>query len=165
MLLFTTQYPTAGESEVTEFENIIGRSLPGDYRDFLLNVNGGTPVDAEQLQCAVTWEEQPREDSIDATGIKTIYTLDRDNYEHSLEEKFSHYYLEEQLIPVGTIPIANDQEGNQYLLDLTDEGYGIVHFWLADVSESYYPDRFEGGYLGFVADSFSEFLHLFSTSQ
>jgi hypothetical protein len=105
----------ANEREIEELERRVRSRLPADYRQFMIEFNGGEP--------------QPRAfEGPDGEGsaVRFFFTLD---------PRSSHYWIHQKLdvyqdrIPPGLLPIASDSFGNLVLLDLGAKDYGVVYFW------------------------------------
>lgn len=104
---------------IEAFERANQIQLPDDYIQFLLRHNGGEP-------------ERTVADYVDPdagmtnTRLAKFFGLDDD--EDDLESTF-RYYVEQERVPSGYLPIALDCFGNLLLLRLDDEGYGEIYFW------------------------------------
>jgi hypothetical protein len=132
-----TNQPTTSESEVSEFEKRRGIKLPPDYRQFLLDYNGGTP-----LKQAVVIPDCHQEAIVDHfLGLKRN-DEDIDTWLDELDGD----------MPSEFIPIGFDPGGNALLLDLTD---GVVYYW--DSSRSFKESSAEDNTY-WVANSFNELI-------
>jgi hypothetical protein len=114
------------------FEREHALHLPEDYRQFLLEHNGGIPTP---------------EDTIDFEGgssdIKCFYGISDGENEASLERNLKD--IKEWGIDEG-LPIGHDFFGNFYLLSVQSEREGQIFFWDHDLGD-----------MLFVAASFTEF--------
>lgn len=141
---------------IAAFEKYIGHPLPADYRDFLLQHNGGHPVpDAFILRAHIGEEEDIVEcffplrdlelgevDADDLEGLKTwpIHCA-WDDLQSDLENLYETK-LDPPLLPIGT-----DGSGNYISLVLTGDQAGAVVF-LDNETAEHWP----------LAPSFTAFL-------
>lgn len=126
------------ELEDFEIENNI--KIPGDYKQFLLENNGGRPI--------------PNLNTQPSTNVAYILGMHNGDYFASL---YKHIEMFKKRIPFSTFPIATDYFGNLFLLTIHPESYGQVYFWDHEGE----PEFQDGNYIlncSFVAYSFSEFL-------
>lgn len=121
-----------------EIENAI--KLPNDYRDFLLEFNGGVPI--------------PNKNETPSTVVSYILGMHNGDYYASL---YKHIDMFKGRLPASTFSIATDPFGNLFIMSLHPQGYGHIYFWDHEGEPSYQ----DGDYIdncSFVAYSFSEFL-------
>ena len=165
MLTFASVNPPATSQDIASYEKLIAFKLPSDYREFLTTKNGGRPANFDDLACRVHWNGQTWADPIEEEGIDYFYKIDEKDIGLGLQATFKAYTHVDKRIPDGLIPIAIDQGGNQYLLNLNNDSYGTVHFWFKDfaVTEDDVEPDFRN--VGFVANSFTEFLNCFSVVE
>ncbi len=131
--------------QITSLQEVLGAVLPPDYVEFLLAHNGGEP---EKVDFAFEDEDGNEEGST----LELFYGVD--NADDDLEQTWQ-YYLEQERIPPGYLPIAGDVCGNMLLLSISKESSGSVFFW------DHEKEHLEGEeMLSFVAGSFSDFLEL-----
>jgi hypothetical protein len=114
--------PPAQESSVTGFERTVGHSLPKDYRDFLIQCNGGH-VGGRLWFKGPT----PNGDSADA-GIHHIGGFRNESY-FSLGQKHVTYQVNNLWIPKDLIWIMDDPFGNAICLGISEKYRGQVYFW------------------------------------
>lgn len=129
--------PPASETDVKQFEQLIGYDLPMDYRDFLLTINGGffqnTVVDYPLFSVVpfldVSLARSQSAELNTKGGITSLYSL-FNRYEailgdelgfHQLEvnaKRFKELYddLNYELVPPCCIPIAEYGGGSIELL-------------------------------------------------
>ena len=143
----TKQGPTINEQEVKDFEQLIGYSLPTDYRRFLLTNNGG----------------KPNPDFFDVPGwrYKESFVTDLKGIKTGLKVDLAKLYnLFEGRLPKGFIAVGADPGGNLILLSLDGSTQGKVYFFdhenepddaTDDVKD--YPNIYE------VGKSFDQFLN------
>ena len=105
------------EEMLAEFERGLGARLPDDYRQFMIEHNGGRP--------APSVFEFMTADGTSDCSVRVFLTLDdRENY--SIQTYMSRY---DDRIPLQTLPIACDSFGNLVLLDLGAKAVGTIYFW------------------------------------
>ncbi|MFW0767453.1 SMI1/KNR4 family protein [Trabulsiella odontotermitis] len=119
--------------EFFEFQQLVGKTFPDEFRDFYLENNGGYLPESVQPSpllfsgfIPIKYGRVPIE--------KTYYDLVDDFPELK-----------------NMIPFADDEGGNCFLLSLRDKDYGRIYIWLMDEKE-----------LGFVSQSFDEFINALS---
>ncbi len=126
------------ELRAFEIENNI--ELPNDYKDFILQYNGGRPI--------------PNLNSQPLTNVAYILGMHNGDYFASL---YKHIEMYKTRIPFSTFPIATDFFGNLFLLTMHPESYGQIYFWDHEGE----PKIQDGNYVdncSFVDHSFSDFL-------
>ncbi len=129
------------EIELRDFEMVNNIRLPNDYREFLLEFNGGTP--------------SPNRNETPDTIVTYILGMHNGNYYASL---YKHIDMFKSRLPVSTLPIATDAFGNLFIMSLHPEGCGHIYFWDHEGE----PEHQDGHYVdncSFVAYSFSDFIY------
>jgi len=151
------------EIELNKFETEVGK-LPDDYREFLLKINGGQPTGDTDLFCQLRWSGQAWAENLTESMLDVIYPLGKESPDLGLDlyACYEAFVLERSRIPKGTIPIATDPGGNQYLISLNERDHGHIYFWYMP-SEKNEDDNTAPDYrnIADVATSFSEFLNSF----
>lgn len=153
--------PRGSEVEIFAIEEKLGVRLPEDYRDFLLEVNGGYPArsGADAVRFQIHWRNQPWAASFPYASLDCLYTSS------SVPEMSLARIRDDKLwsqirgtVPRDTIPIGRDRSSNAILLGIKGENRGKVFFWVNDYAST--DDDAEPTYdnVGFIANSFSEFL-------
>jgi hypothetical protein len=127
-----------------KFEKLIGASLPDDYRQFLIDHNGGKP-----LPCDFYISEEEGENS-----IHHFYGLHDGPIYASLEESFKVY---KGRMPDSMISFAYDPFGNAICIGLRGDDLGKIFFWdheleTADGKQPYYDN------ISRIAKSFKKFI-------
>lgn len=92
--------------------------LPDDYRNFLLENNGGFPTP----DC-VRFDESGQRT---ASDVFCFFAIDDKRAWASLEW---HHEAYSGRLPKNTLPIARDSCGNLWLLDVSSDGAGSIFFW------------------------------------
>ena len=119
------------------FEKNQNINLPKDYRDFLLEYNGGYPNPG-----IYKISDELGESILNIFyGIGSMY----DN----LKKKFDIF---DEILEMGFIPIADDPSGNQICIGISKECFGQIFHWAHDEEH----DKMENMY--FLSNNFNEFL-------
>lgn len=144
--------PTASASQVAQAETQLNVRLPQDYRDFLMNTNGGYP-DPDGFD--ILWQPgQPPAEDWKTSTLSRFYAITEERHSNLLKANLVTFV---KRLPASTIAIATDAGSNQLLLALGGPLAGKVLFWAKDheVEEGETP-----GYdnIGIVADSFTDLL-------
>ncbi|MGR8930379.1 MAG: SMI1/KNR4 family protein [Gammaproteobacteria bacterium] len=137
------------ESDLQAFETQIGKTLPEDYRDFLLKYNGGYPVPNYWCFKAI-WQDIFAHFN-EQLEVISFYSLDQehDDYIRNRMEGIV------DRIPENALPIG-DSSSPVFLLMLDGPKRGQVLVWLPDTWGDH--DQTNPDHLGFAAASFTEFL-------
>jgi hypothetical protein len=127
--------------ELNDFEIANNIKLPNDYRNFLLEFNGGKPI--------------PNRNENPDTIVTYILGMHNGDYYASL---YKHIDMFKDRLPLSTFPIATDPFGNLFIMSVHSGGYGHIYFWDHE-GEPEYQDGHYVGNCSFVAYSFSEFIN------
>lgn len=110
-------FDAAGPKDIELVEQVIGRALPRDYRDFILAANGGTLPYAVRLP--------PEGDGGRLLEFSTLRSL-RGNFSLATAwTNFGSTVMAEHL-PHGLLAVAQDGGGSTLYIDLRDESFGSV---------------------------------------
>lgn len=146
-------YGATTPEAIAQFEARRGVLLPLEYRQFLLNSNGGWPTpDVFEVP---GWHGRGSE-------LGVFYGIHEDpNYQ--LDRKCETF---EERVPPDLIPIANDAYGNNICLGWKGKRAGKIYFWdhedELDENGEFVQD-YRNVYL--LADSLQEFLDGLTTSE
>ncbi len=125
------------------FERMIGVTLPGDHRNFLLEYNGGQP------EPAFFWLEK----ETDGSDVYRFYGL----YDEPRPDSLKTFSREGRRgFPETMLPIADDGVGNFLCLGISQENFGEIFF--LDHDEYPYPETDSMVGVTKLANSFTEFL-------
>lgn len=143
---------------IEEVEIRLGKQFPDEYKCFILKHNGGRPEPCHFRFKHPTGVWDPYS-NYDANGKwdwgMIAYFL---SFSGQHETLFDYLISYEGRIPHDTLPIARDPGGNPILLAVSGANKGKVYFWMRE-NEPEDEEIINGfDYLGFVADSFTEFL-------
>jgi cell wall assembly regulator SMI1 len=139
---FDRPAPPASPEAIAGVEARLGVALPGDYKAFLEQQNGGKPRQ-NLLEGG---------DDIGGAAVRYFYSAgsNDDEYVDDLESAASLYRGPEHQLDPSFLPIGEDDFGNLTCLKVGGEDYGAVYIWdheEADKDEAYTR----------VTDSFNEF--------
>ena len=131
------------ESKLLEIEGDYDFNFPQQYKDFLLQFNGG-----RILPRNFTFGDGNYDGSrIDR--FLAVYEGAYDNFENYLRI----YKVDAQRLPDNLIPIAHDDGGNLICISASGEDVGALYFW----DHEYESDEDEEN-LFLIAPTFNEFL-------
>lgn len=126
--------------QIMEFEKRLHNPLPDDYRDFLLQYNGG--YFGVEEECYTTEKYGPI--------LTHMFSIGSSELEFDLERFHSkpapYCYL---------FPFGDDCNGNPMLISLGDENYGKVYGWNHECEEE---EEELPNALYYCADSFHDFM-------
>ncbi|UPK42414.1 SMI1/KNR4 family protein [Paenibacillus pabuli] len=125
---------------IEEFEAKYAVVLPVQYRDFLLEYNGGN-VKPNVFKIS---------DDEGETALNTLYGLDINESYDELSSVFDSLYGE---IPNEFISIGDDSGGNQICLGTSEEYAGKIYIFLHDIEPT---EKMSNMFL--ISDSFDSFL-------
>jgi len=123
--------------------------LPKDYRDFLLEYNGGSPD--KTLFHFINYNN--KRDSSLINEFFGIYKSHVNNLLQNIKDIGDRY-------PLDSFPIADDQFGNRICLIVKGKNRGKVYFWDHELeveikeTDNPYCNMF------FIANSFNDFLNM-----
>ena len=103
------------ESKILEFESNLGVNLPPDYRRFLLDYNGGTPVTGG-------FDVPGWGDSL----VNKLFGLGFSDY-RSIDRAITARI--DVHSKTQTIPIGYDPGGNGIFMGVAKENFGIIYFF------------------------------------
>lgn len=138
------------EAHVRALEARLGRSLPADYREFLLLHNGGRP--RERVFEFVLRNGKPSDSAVDC--FLALHDGASTNLERNLE-------ILQGRIPPDVLPIADDPFGNVVLIGLDGSVRGRIYFWDHEEEPDSQPDWSN---IDLVADSFDSFMSVLKPS-
>ncbi len=139
--------PPTDAAAVAAFEQSLQARLPQEYRDFLLESNGGEPADPA---FRFGDEAEPYADS----AVRYFFSIgDHPRYGLAYQHKI---YTQAKRVPADMLPIATDAGGNLVLLALDGMLAGKVFFWDHDI-EGLVDDPSSAEHLAPLAESFGDF--------
>jgi len=141
---FTIFNPPTDHARVVALEARLGTSLPEEYRQFLLEFNGGRPSPACFRLASRTG---PYSDSV-VDWFLSVHDADESNIGTVLS------WLEGRR-PRALLPIAIDPGGNYVMLGIDGDVRGKVYFWDHDREPQNEQDWSN---IDLIADSFDAFL-------
>jgi cell wall assembly regulator SMI1 len=135
------------ESELASVERELGVEFPRDYRRFLLEQNGGRPVDDWML-------DTPLSHSLGGVEPCDFFSLGRSG-EYDMSWMLDSYGVD--WLAAGLLPVAEDGGGNVICLSLRGDDYGAVYFW--DHERGAHEDVPSRQSLTVVSESFEAFVN------
>jgi hypothetical protein len=140
MEIINTNSKKLSLEEISDFEKVNDIVLPSDYKNFMLEYNGGQPVPDNNIH--------------PPTVVRYLLGMNNESFSISL---YKHIDTYKNRLPLSTFPIATDPLGNLFIMSLHPEGHGHIYFWDHEqepiVQDGHYTDN-----CSFVAYSFDEFL-------
>lgn len=141
---FTGSSLTVTEAEIEQFEDLIGAKLPGHFRCFLLQFNGGT-VMPKRFSTA---------DEKVESMVSRLFPLSDESDEDLLAE-FEGFNAAKQL-PKNLISIGKDPADNRIVMSVEGHDVGAIYYWSWDEEPT--PASCSYSYVRIIADSFDRFL-------
>ena len=139
------------EQELGAFEREHGIKLPHQYRQFLLDYNGGRPEH----------RDFNFKDSTNGSQLLGFFGV---GSRMDLSKELRTY---KGRLPAGWFPVASDAGGNLICICLSGTNIGKVFFWdhemESDETQGLTPET--AGNTVLIADSFDEFLNSFYTAE
>jgi cell wall assembly regulator SMI1 len=131
---FTEKKITA--QDIKTFEDHFQIKLPADYKNHLLQYNGGVP-DKDSFEL----------DKTEELWLSRFYSLKYGK--NNLEDAFTTLKINEKILPDSLFPFAIDMGGNHFCISLAQEGYGKIYYCEHDTEDS--PRL--------ISNSFAEFMN------
>lgn len=143
MVIVTNSFPPINEEAIEQFENENQIMLPEDFKQFLLNRNGGVP----DLQGVDVKEK----DNTKSRVVEFIFGLAPDS-----AGTLQHVYrIAQKRLPKNILPIARGGK-HSFAMSLRKEDYGHIYFDNSDEVDRDGRSSYDNLYQ--IADSFTEFL-------
>ena len=109
-------------SDINDFESEVGKEFPDDFKEFLLENNGGYPSDrlfTQNFNLYITSTGENKNQSTDVSQFLSLKEIELD-YEDVLDEEYISEYL---------IPFAYTSFDSQFLINTNkEEYYGAVYY-------------------------------------
>ncbi len=131
----SNRYGPLEPARLEAFESLIGSRFPGDFRQFLLDHNGGRPAFDHLL-------DAERDDSL--ACLNSTYGL-HDGPEYCRMD--STFDTLRDVLPAGLISFGDDPGGNLFCIGVAGEYRGRVYLWDHETAEP-----------KLLGESFEEFL-------
>lgn len=132
------------ERDISMLEAQTGIKLPDDYKQFLLQHNGGRPSPKRFVT---------RDKKVESMVAKFIPLADipDDNLREEIEG-----ITQARQIPANLIPIAIDPADNRVVLSVSGKDCGKVYYWSWDEEDEDHEPSYN--YMRLIADSFNDFV-------
>ena len=141
-LIFKAVKENVTIEEIAALESKLKISLPKEYKDHILQYNGGYP----DRECFIT---------VDGIRSRIHYFYAIYNGEHiNFETFFIMYKIDDNRMLRHIFPIAIDPGGNQICISTDEKDYGHIYFWDHE-AETNIPSYSN---MSLIAQSFNEFL-------
>lgn len=140
----SNQFGKIDLKDLQDFEESNQVSLPEDYKNFLIEHNGGVP------------EYNVISFGTNASDVQILFGMHNGPYYASLFQAIDVF---QNRIPGWYIPIGRDSGGNLYIMSLWEGNKGVIAFWDHETeapegeADQYYDNLTE------VASSFSDFIN------
>lgn len=134
------------EKDIEHAEKTIGHIFPKDYKNFLLQYNGGRPK-PPGFEFLLKGKKE-------YGMVGDFYSI----FEECPVDLLKKYKVFLDRIPQGFLSIGGDPGGNQILMGLVPEHFGKIYFWIHDLDNEVEDERSIFS-LGFIANSFTDFLN------
>ena len=139
--------PPISENEIRDVEQKFGIQFPEQYRQFLLQHNGGHP---EPNVFAVPGDPIPGQSSM----LEWFYCIDSTDVNH-IERMILTF---RERMPSECIPIGCDPGGNQICLVISGDDAGKIFYWdHEEEADEGDPPTYRNMYL--IADSFIDLIN------
>ena len=162
---FRNSLPVITEAVVAHVESEFTIAFPQQYRQFLLQTNGGEPHPR-----VFTFMENGKFTDAEVQIIRGIFpvpyipggSLSRPEYiGRDFRATYRRYKFPPPRMPDELCPVASDSFGNQICMAMSGDKMGTVYFWdhegeIDPEDEEGTPDWWRN--VHFVANSFNEFL-------
>lgn len=125
--------------QIEKFEKNNNMHLPKQYKNFLLEYNGGR-VEPNVFKISSNEGE---------SVLNIFYGIG--NIKNNLEKKIEIF---DELLEIGFIPIARDSGGNQICLGVREDYYDQIFFWTHDEE---YNDAMDN--MHYLADNIQAFIN------
>jgi cell wall assembly regulator SMI1 len=142
------------ERQIDEAERGLGRSIPPDYRKFLLQYNGGRPVPSDFVMAG------PRKGSTQIGTVRYFLGIGTPEETENLDYVLGVF---SDRMPPRIFPIARDPGGNFICISNEGADTGTVYFWDHE-RESEEGEAPGEQNLFIIANSFDEFLEKLTKS-
>jgi len=139
------EFPSISQKDILKLEATIKSKIPDDYKEFLLQHNGGRP---QKYYFSFKLNSKVTKGYLDwFLGI----------HKKMNENIYQYIKMYKNRIPSDLIPIGHDPGGNLICLKIKGDNVGSIYFWdhENEVEEGEKPNY---NNLSLVSKSFSEFL-------
>ncbi len=107
-------------NDIKDIEDFVGLNLPKEYRQHLLEYNGG--------RCTPNIFEYYENDKLTRSCIDWFLAIYNGKYDN-LIEYIKIYKLNKKRLPFQILPIAHDPGGNLICISCGFQDEGYVYFW------------------------------------
>lgn len=141
----------ATSRQIQELEKKVGSELPGEFKNFLVDCNGGRPNP--------DYVRIPGMAGIESVGVGSLFHLQPSKPQG--DELTFEFDRTREMLPSGHLPIAGSSD--MFTLSLTPRTFGAVYWWFHETELVDDDGNFleSAGYI--LASSFDEFLTRIAT--
>ena len=129
--------------EIQQLEELIGSAIPEDYKQFLLNFNGGY-VENNMFHA---------DENNEIVGVRYFLGINTKND----TDVYKALEVYKNRVPLKFLPIGADGSGNLFCLSLRSKDYNTVYFWDHELEDDEDEPPTENN-LFKLADNFNELL-------
>ena len=143
--------------QIKEMESFAGLTFPEQYKEHLLNFNGG------RCKPDVFWFVENGNKTASAIGwFFAIY----DGKYNNLRDCIEIYKRSVKRMPSYVLPFASDVVGNAICISCGKDDFGKIYFWDHEREVDYKTsDDSDYSNLYFIANSFNEFLENLTSGE
>jgi hypothetical protein len=150
MVIFTQSEVKLSIDQIEDVEKIVGLTFPKEYKDHLLEYNGG--------QCVpniFSFNEKGNKSESSIDWFLAIYDGAYDNLKKYIED----YKIEAKRLPSHILPIAHDPGGNLICISCNNDDGGSIYFWDHENEVDYSVSANENySNLYLIANGFNQFI-------
>jgi hypothetical protein len=156
MTIFSHSEASLNHSQIEEVEKFVGLNFPTEYKEHLLEYNGGQCVpnvfsfyeNGEITDSSIDW-------------FLAIYDGEYDNLKNYIE----NYKIKKKRLPFHILPIAHDPGGNLICISCGNDDIGNIYFWDHEKEVNYgLANDQDYSNLYLIAENFKEFINGFKES-
>lgn len=151
MAMFSQTESQLSPSQIEEVEKLVGLNFPKEYKEHLLQYNGG--------QCEPNVFRFNENGNWSDSSVDWFLAICDGEYDN-LKTYIQDYKLDEKRMPSNILPIAHDPGGNLICISCGTEDIGVVYFWdhESEVDYSIADDK-DYSNLYLIGKSFNQFIN------
>lgn len=120
MAIFTQTAKQLNLSQIEEIEKLVGLNFPEEYKEHLLQHNGG-----QCMPNIFSFTEKGKITNSCVDWFLTIYDGEYDNLKNYIDT----YKSDDKRLPSHLLPIAHDPGGNLICISCGNDDSGSIYFW------------------------------------
>ena len=134
-------------SQIEDFEKNIGKKLPDDFKEFMLENNGGCPEEELFTQNFNMINPETSEEITQSIDIAEFMSLNDIEFEYD-------EIIDTGDIPQGYLPFGYTSFDNLFLICLNQDNYGAIYY----VNHDFFDDSTGRFVISKICNSFSDFI-------